>query len=145
LQKVRGTKQIPALCWDSFSLDIITPFLQPRLQTFHQPQPLLRKKGLRTTPKSSPIVGKDLIDSGDWSPPSRFWYGSHSFRPAGEPSGSRDGSLIHFQIRIKGINRESPFEDTFVRNNKEKWFFLWFFAHLFVSLPSVTIIHGALG
>ena len=27
---------------------------------FHQPQPLLHKKGLQTTPKSSPIFGKDL-------------------------------------------------------------------------------------
>ena len=24
---------------------------------------------------------------------------------------------------------------TLARNNKEKWIFLWFFAHLFVSLP----------
>ena len=38
---------------------------------------------LRTTPKSSPIVGKDLIDSDDWSSASRFWYGSRAFALSG--------------------------------------------------------------
>ena len=32
-------------------------------------------------------------------------------------------------------------QDTFARKNKEKCFFLWYFAHLFVSLPSV--MHGS--
>ena len=31
------------------------------------------------------------------------------------------------------------FEDTFPRNNKEKLIFLWFFAHLFVSLTQLCV------
>lgn len=37
------------------------------------------------------------------------------------------------------------FEDTSARNNKEKWFFLWFFAHLFVSLPTFTTNQRCIG
>ena len=42
-----------------------------------------------------------------------------------------DKLFIYLKLRI---------EDTFARKNKEKWIFLWFFAHLFVSLPTETIL-----
>ena len=34
-------------------------------------------------------------------------------------------------------------EDTFVRKYKEKRVFLWYFAHLFVSLPKLILLHNS--
>ena len=47
--------------------------------------PSLTKRRPRTTPKSSPIIGKDLIDYEGKPSSSKFWYGSQSLCPTGEP------------------------------------------------------------
>ena len=58
---------------------------------FHQPQPLLHKKGLQTTPQTPrQSLARDLIDSESWLSPSRFWYDSQSFRPSGVSHGDDD-------------------------------------------------------
>ena len=50
-------------------------------------QPLLTiRRGFRPLPKPLANLWQgDVIDFGDWSPSSKFLYGSHSFRPSGEP------------------------------------------------------------
>ncbi len=50
------------------------------LQDLHQPQPLLHKKGLQTTPQTPrQSLARGLVDSESWLSPSKFWYGSRAF------------------------------------------------------------------
>ena len=58
---------------------------------FHQPQPLLHKKGLQTTPQTPrQSLARGLIDSESWLSPSKFWYDSQSLRPSGVSHGGDD-------------------------------------------------------
>ena len=57
----------------------------------------------------------------------------------------RKSRLRIWKFEIFSLSLKLCFEDTFPRNNKEKLIFLWFFAHLFVSLPSVTTNQRCIG
>ena len=60
-------------------------FLQGKPCTSQHLQPLLTvRRGFRPLPKPLANLWQgDVIDYGDWSPPSRFWYGSPAFVPSG--------------------------------------------------------------
>ena len=66
------------------------PIRGQALGFFHQPQPLLHKKGLRTTLQTSrQSLAGGLVDSESWLSPSKFWYGSRAFALPGVITPSR--------------------------------------------------------
>ena len=67
------------------------------LQASINPNPFFVRRDFSPLPKPLANLWQgDVIDYGDWSPPSRFWYGSLAFVPTGF-------AIILYAQTIKGL------------------------------------------